>query len=80
MNIEEFRETLETISDSELIRNIHKYVCLSLADAGNPAARSHDLLDLVYAECIRRGIERLYDKSYEHVCRQPQVCEVLLAA
>ena len=80
MDIEEFRETLESIRARELIRYIHKYVCLSLADAGNPSANSHEMLDLLYAECTRRNMERLYDMSYEHVCRQPQVCTVLLAA
>ena len=80
MDIDEFRDTLEMIKDSELIRYIHKHVCFSLADAGNPAARSHVMLDLVYAECARRGIENLYDITYERVCRQPQVCKLLLAA
>ena len=80
MNLEEFRETLETLKDSELIKYVQKYVCLSLADASDPAANSHTLLDLVYAECTRRGKERMYDKAYESVCRQPKVCKVLLAA
>ena len=80
MNLEEFRETLETLKDSELIKYVQKYVCLSMADASDTLANSHTLLDLVYVECIRRGKERLYDKAYESVCRQPQVCKVLLAA
>ena len=80
MNSDEFRETLEGLGNSELIRYIQKYVCLSLADVNNPAAQSHTLLDLVYAECTRRGKERIYDKVYESVCRQPQVCKVLRAA
>ncbi len=80
MNIEEFRESLDTLGNGDLIRCVQKYVCLSLAEAGNPAAQSHTLLDLVYGECARRGKERLYDKVYESVCRQPQVCKVLLAA
>ena len=80
MNLEEFRETLEALKDSELIKYVQKYVCLSLADANNPLATSHTLLDLVYVECIRRDKERLYDKAYESVCRRPKVCKVLLAA
>ena len=80
MDIEQFRETLETFTTSELILYIHRYVCLSLVDARNPAASSHQMLDLLYAECTRRGAERLYDISYEHVCREPGVCTVLLAA
>ena len=80
MNLEEFREKIETIKDSELLRYVQKYVCLSLADANDPAAHSHTMLDLAYVECIHRGMERLYDKTYETVCREPQVCKVLLAA
>jgi hypothetical protein len=80
MNLEDFRETLEALKDSELIKYVQKYVCLSLADAGDPLANSHTMLDLVYAECIRRDKERLYDKAYESVCRQPKVCKVLIAA
>jgi hypothetical protein len=80
MNLEEFRETLEMLKDSELIKYVQKYVCLSLADADDPSANSHTLLDLVYAECVGRGKERLYDKAYESVCRRPTVCKILLAA
>ena len=80
MNSDNFREHLETLKDSELVRQIQIYVCKSLADADNPRAESHMMLDLIYVECLRRGKERLYDKVYESVCRQPQVCEVLRAA
>lgn len=80
MNSDEFREMLESLGNSDLIRHIQKYVCLSLAEVNNAAAQSHILLDLVYAECVRRGKERLYDKVYESVCRKPQLCEVMHAA
>ena len=80
MNSDQIREHLETLKDSELVRQIQTYVCRSLADAGNPVADSHIMLDLIYVECLNRGKERLYDKVYENVCRQPQVCKVLLAA
>ncbi len=80
MNIDEFRDQLETLRDSELVRYVQKYVCQALADVSDPVAESHTLLDLIYTECTRRGKERLYDKIYESVCRQPQVCKALLAA
>ena len=80
MNLEQFRETLENLKDGELIHSAQRCVCMSLADVGNPKAESHAMLDLIYAECTRRGKERLYDKIYEAVSREPQVCEVLLAA
>lgn len=80
MNIEEFRGTLESISVGELIRYIHKYICLSLAYASQPAVNYNEALDLLYAECTRRGMQHLYDMSHEHVCRQPKLCTELLAA
>lgn len=80
MNNEEFRDHLENLKDSELVRQIQKYVCMSLADVSDPGAESHVMLDLIYVECLRRGKERLYDKIYENVCRQPQLCEVPRAA
>ena len=80
MNSNELREQLETLKESELIKQIQRYVCQSLADADDPAAESHVMLDLIYVECLNRGKERLYDKVYESVCREPQVCEVLRAA
>ncbi|RMD78785.1 MAG: hypothetical protein D6809_05085 [Gammaproteobacteria bacterium] len=79
MNLESFRDRLESLRDSELFRYVQRCVCMSLAHAGEPHAESHDLLDLVYAECARRGKERLYDKAYERVCKEPDVCKGLLA-
>jgi len=78
MNLEEFRDGLEMARDSELLQYVQRCLCLSMAD-NNPKAESHAMLDLVYAECARRGKERLYDKAYETVCRKPHVCKVLLA-
>lgn len=80
MNTEEFRETLDTLKESELIHYVQKYVCLSLTDASDPAAEVHTLLDLVYVECVRRNKERMYDKIYETMCRDPEVCRILIAA
>ena len=80
MNSDDFREMLEELKDAELIHYIQKYVCLSLAEVNNADADSHTQLDLIYVECARRGKERLYDKVYESVCRQPKLCKVLLAA
>lgn len=79
MNLEEFRDALEMSKESELIRYVQRCVCMSMAHGGNPLAESHAMLDLVYAECTRRGKERLYDKAYETVCRKPDVCKILLA-
>lgn len=80
MNTEEFRESLEALGSAGLIHYIQQYICLSIGETKNPAAQSHTLLDLVYAECVRRGKERLYDKIYESVSRDPQICRIPSAA
>ena len=79
MNIFEFGTILENLKDRELFHHVQRCVCLSLANKGDPQADFHSMLDLVYAECTRRGKERLYDQAYESVCREPQVCSTLPA-
>ena len=79
MNIIEFGALLENLKERELFHYVQRYVCLSLENRGNPNEGSHTMLDLIYAECTRRGKERLYDQAYESVCREPGVCSTLLA-
>jgi len=79
MNLEEFREGLELVRDGELIRHAQRCLCQAFASGSNSTADSDVMLDLIYAECARRGKERLYDKAYEMVCRKPDVCKTLMA-
>lgn len=78
MNLKEFRDDLEMAKDTELLHYVQHCLCLTIAEK-NPKAETHVMLDLVYAECTRRGKERLYDKAYETVCRKPEVCKIFLA-
>ena len=79
MNLQEFREGLEGVQDGELLRYVQRCVCMTMANRDVPGGDPHAMLDLIYAECSRRGKERLYDKAYEIVCRKPDVCKILLA-
>lgn len=79
MKLEEFRDELEAARDGDLLRYVQRCLCISLTGDNSPKAESQAMLDLLYAECARRGKERLYDKAYETVCRKPDVCKVLLA-
>ena len=74
MKLEEFRQELEALRDKELYQYAQRCVCLSIADTANLKAESHSMLDFIYAEFTRRGKERLYDKAYETVCREPNLC------
>lgn len=77
MNLENFQEMLEHAKDNELFRLIQRCVCMSLAEAGNPHADSHVMLDFCYAECERRHKLWLYDKAYETVCRHGEICNAV---
>lgn len=79
MNLEHFQELLEQAKDNELFRQIQRCVCRSLAEANNPNAESHAMLDFCYAECERRHKPWLYDKAYETVCRHENICGTLTA-
>ncbi|HHM06378.1 MAG TPA: hypothetical protein ENJ19_11670 [Gammaproteobacteria bacterium] len=79
MNIDDFRENLEHVHDRELFRWVQRCVCQTMSPGQGASEESHTMLDLVYSECARRGKERLYDKAYETVCREPGVCKVFMA-
>ena len=79
MNIETFQDELQHAKDNELFRQVQRCLCMALADAQNPNAESHVMLDFCYAECHRRHKEWLYDKAYETVCRHEDICHVLTA-
>ena len=79
MDIETLEETLEIMSEQALSRFAKRCLCQSLHNA-TLAGEGVDIdvqvaLDMVYAECSRRGIERLYDAALESVSANPQVCD-----
>jgi hypothetical protein len=70
MNQSEFQETVESLRDAELLRYAKEYVRLSITESDNPRSDVHSVVDIIYAECVRRGKEWLYDKAREAVCRE----------
>ncbi len=79
MDIETLEETLEIMSEQALSRFAKRCLCQSLHNA-TLAGEGVDIdvqvaLDMVYAECSRRGIERLYDAALESVSANPQICD-----
>jgi hypothetical protein len=63
-------DTVESLRDVELLRYAKEYVRLSIAESGNRRSEVHSIVDLIFAECARRGKEWLYDKAREMVYRE----------
>ncbi len=77
MTLEQLKESLESMSDKDLFRFLKKSICRSLAEVDDEHSDANETLDIVYSECQRRGKERLYDKTYETVSKNPESCSAL---
>ena len=75
--LENFIKTLESMSEQTLTRHARRYICQSLF-AINQEGLEIDVqtaLDVLYAEFYNRGMERLYDMTYESVSKNPDSCK-----
>lgn len=77
MTLEQLKESVESMSDKDLFRFLKKSICRSLAEVDDVNSDANETLDIVYSECQRRGKERLYDKTYETVSKNPEACVAL---
>ena len=74
-DLDELEEKFTELSNQALTQFAKPYICRALYDAGTEsAAHASEVLDMIYAECTRRGIEKLYDMTYEVVSRNPDTC------
>lgn len=76
MDLEALKEELEGLSEKDLFRYLRKLICKSLTQNEHPTEETNEVLDMVYSECQMRGKERLYDKTFESVSKNPDICEV----
>jgi hypothetical protein len=76
MNLEQVKEQLEAMSDKELFRYLRQLICQSLDELDHPSLETNEIMDMVFSECQIRGKERLYDKTYEAVTKNPDLCRV----
>ncbi len=74
MTLEELKESVEQMSEKDLFRFLKKSICRSLTEVNDAASDANETLDIVYSECQRRGKERLYDKTFETVSKNPETC------
>lgn len=76
MNLVELQQTLEEMSERELSRFVKRCICHSFTgESIFPEIDTGVALDMVHSECIRRGIEKLYDMAQESVTKNPGVCD-----
>lgn len=74
MTLEQLKEEVEQMSEKDLFRFLKKSICRSLVEADDTTSDANETLDIVYSECQRRGKERLYDKTFETVSKNPEAC------
>jgi len=75
MDLEALKEELEGLSEKDLFRYLRKLICKMLSESQSPIEDTNEILDMVYSECQIRGKERLYDKTFESVSNNPDICE-----
>ena len=78
MDIDTLEESLELMSEQALSRFAKRCLCQSLhnatLDGEHVDIDVQVALDMIYAECARRGIERLYDAALDSVTSHPEIC------
>lgn len=74
MKLEQLKEAVEQMSEKDLFRFLKQSICRSLLEANDTVSDANETLDIVYSECQRRGKERLYDKTFETVSKNPEAC------
>jgi hypothetical protein len=79
MDIDTLEESLQIMSEQALSRFAKRCLCQSIHNSTlDGEAVDIDVqvaLDMVYAECASRGIERLYDAALDSVSSNPQICD-----
>lgn len=74
MKLEQLKEAVEQMSEKDLFRFLKQSICRSLLEVNDTVSDANETLDIVYSECQRRGKERLYDKTFETVSKNPEAC------
>lgn len=73
-------EMLESLPTAGLVRFAREYIALSTGESGELQSDAGRVLDILCAEFLRRGQERLYDATRKAVARMatsaPQVSRI----
>ena len=71
-----YEEKFARLSNQALTQFAKPYICTTLYRSGSAESREEAgiVLDLIYTECVKRGIEKLYDMTYEAIAKNPDMC------
>jgi hypothetical protein len=75
-DLEQLEEKFGQLSNQALTQFAKPYICRTLFDnseGGREEASA--VLDMIYTECAGRGVEKLYDMTYEAVSKNPDMCK-----
>ena len=74
--LKKLAETLEAMTEKSLTRYARQCMCMVLYSMGaDLEIDAQTTLDLIHSEFYHRGIERIYDMTYESVAKNPDVCK-----
>jgi len=76
VQILEFEDKFARLSNQALTQFAKPYICINIYRTGNTEREEEAgiVLDLIYTECVKRGIEKLYDMTYEAISKNPDIC------
>jgi len=76
VQILEYEEKFARLSNQALTQFAKPFICTVLYKSGNVERENEAsvVLDLIYTECTKRRIEKLYDLTYEAISKNPGIC------
>lgn len=75
VDLEQLEDKFGQLSNQALTQFAKPYMCRIVYNENNTAREEASaILDMIYTECAGRGIEKLYDLTYEAVSKNPDLC------
>jgi len=76
-DVQKLEEKFSQLSNQALTQFAKPYICKTLYDTNHDSREEASaILDMIYTECAGRGVEKLYDMTYEAVSKNPDLCQV----
>ena len=73
--LEQLEEKFGQLSNQALTQFAKPYICKILYETSTDRRdEASEVLDMIYTECAVRGVEKLYDMTYEAVSKNPELC------
>ncbi|MFV2055842.1 MAG: hypothetical protein ACC707_05205 [Thiohalomonadales bacterium] len=77
VDLQQLEEKFGQLSNQALTQFAKPYICqIVYTENADVKEEASGVLDMIYTECVGRGIEKLYDLTYEAVSKNPELCNV----